>query len=76
MGPQTAGAADKSYRQTGQGSGIIPIQNVAGAQSVRLSGIIITPAGSPTIGVQVKGVQVSQAWYAKPNCYLKLTKTT
>lgn len=74
-GPQTT-AADKSYRQVAQGNGILPIQNIAGAQSVRLSGIIITPAGSPSIGVQVKGVQASQAWYAKANCYLKLTKTT
>jgi hypothetical protein len=74
-GPQT-NTALKSYRQTAQGVGTLPTQNVAGAQSVVLSGIIITPAGSPTIGVQAKGVQASQAWYAKANCYLRLTKTS
>jgi hypothetical protein len=74
MGPQTT-AANKSYRQVAQGNGTLPIQNIAGAQSVVLSGIITTPAGSPTIGIQAKGVQASQAWYAKANCYLKLTKT-
>lgn len=75
MGPQTV-SADKSYRQIAQGNGTLPIQNVAGAQSVVLTGIIITPAGSPAIGVQAKGVQSSQAWYAKPNCYLCLVKTS
>jgi hypothetical protein len=74
-GPQTATAL-KSYRQAAQGVGILPTQNVAGAQSVVLTGIIITPAGSPTIGVQAKGVQASQAWYAKPNCFLRLVKTS
>ena len=74
-GPQTTTAL-KSYRQTAQGVGTLPTQQVAGAQSVCLRGIIITPAGSPAIGVQAKGVQASQAWYAKNNCYLRLTKTS
>jgi hypothetical protein len=74
-GPQTT-TANKSYRQTAQGSGTLAIQNVAGAQSVVLSGIIITPSsGSPVIGVQAKGVQASQAWYAKPNAFLRVMKT-
>lgn len=73
-GPQTT-TANKSYRQTAQGNGALPIQNIAGAQSVVLSGIITTPAGSPAIGVQAKGVQASTAWYAKANCFLRLIKT-
>jgi hypothetical protein len=75
LGPQTT-TAETSYRQTAQGNGTIPIQRVAGAQSVTLSGIIVTPSGSPTVGVQAKGVQASVAWYAKANCYLVLTKTS
>ena len=74
-GPQTV-AADKSYRQVAQGAGVLPTQMVAGAQSVTLEGIIITPAGSPAIGVQVKGVQASQAWYSKANAYIQLIKTS
>jgi hypothetical protein len=75
-GPQTVGAADKSYRQAAQGAGTLPTQMVAGAQSVTLEGIIITPAGVNTVGVQVKGVQASQAWYSKANAYLQLIKTS
>lgn len=75
-GPQTT-TATKSYRQTAQGVGTLPIQNVAGAQTVVLHGLITAPgSGTPGIGVQVKGVQASQAWYAKANCFLKLTKTS
>jgi hypothetical protein len=76
IGPQTT-TAEKSFRQTAQGTPTLPIQNVAGAQSVMLVGIITAPgSGSPAIGVQIKGVQASQAWYAKANCFLKLTKTS
>jgi hypothetical protein len=75
-GPQTT-TADKSYRQTAQGSGTLPIQNIAGAQSVVLSGIITTPgSGSPVVGVQIKGVQASQNWFTKPNAFISLTKTS
>jgi hypothetical protein len=76
VGPQTTVTVN-SYRQTAQGNGTLPTQRVAGAQSVILSGIIITPGtGSPTIGVQAKGVQASQAWYAKANAHLMLIKTS
>jgi hypothetical protein len=74
VGPQTT-TAMASYRQTAQGSGTLPTQRVAGAQCVRLEGFIQAPgSGSPTIGVQAKGVQASQAWYAKANCFLSLTR--
>jgi hypothetical protein len=74
MGPQTTTAL-KSYRQTAQGVGTLPTQNVAGAQSVQLEGYIVAPgSGSPAIGVRVKGVQASQGWYAKANAILMLSK--
>lgn len=74
IGPQTT-TAEASYRQTAQGVGTLPIQRVAGAQSVILSGFIQAPAtGSPSIGVQAKGVQASQAWYAKPYGHLMLMR--
>jgi hypothetical protein len=73
-GPQTTTAL-KSYRQTAQGNGTLPTQQVAGAQSVHIEGYIVAPAsGSPAIGVQVKGVQASQAWYAKPYAVLMLSR--
>ena len=76
IGPQTAGGPDSSYYQTTQGVGTIPTQRTAGAQCVEIAGIIICPAGSNTVGVQAKGVQASQRWFAKPNSYLVLTKTS
>jgi collagen type I alpha len=73
-GPQTT-TSSKAYRQAAQGNGTLPIQNVAGVQSVELAGFIQAPStGSPTIGVQVKGVQASQGWWSKPNCLLRLTR--
>ena len=74
-GPQTVNA-DKSYSQNAQGVVALPIQNVAGAQMVSLSGVIVTPAGSPSVGVQARGVQASQHWYANANSYLRLMKTS
>lgn len=74
-GPQTT-TGDRSYMQTAQGNGTNPVQCVAGIQAVVLSGIITTPAGSPTLGVQMKGVQASQVWWAKANSYIVLTKTS
>jgi hypothetical protein len=74
-GPQTT-TADASYRQTASGVGTLPIQRVGGAQTVVLTGIIITPAGAPQVSVQAKGVQASIAWFAKANSYLRLVKTT
>ena len=72
-----ATTADKSSAQTSQGvTNTTPFQMVAGYQMVELAGVITTPSGSPAIGVQVKGVQASQAWYIKPNSYLRLTKTS
>jgi hypothetical protein len=75
LGPQTT-TASKQYRQTAQGVGVLPIQQIAGAQTVVLSGIIITPAGSNTVGVQGNGVQASQNWFAKAICFLRLMKTS
>jgi len=76
QGPQIAAGPDSSYYQTAQGNGVLPTQRTAGAQCVEIAGIIIAPAGSPTIGVQAKGVQASQRWFAKANSYLKITKTS
>jgi hypothetical protein len=76
VGPQTT-AADKSYRQSAQGNGTLPIQNVAGLQTVRVFGVITVPgSGSPVINIQGKGVQASQSWTLKAGAYLKITKTS
>jgi hypothetical protein len=73
-GPQTT-TADASYRQTAQGVVALPIQRVAGAQSVELSGILIAPgSGSPALNIQGHGVQASQAWFAKANCFLRVIR--
>jgi hypothetical protein len=76
LGYQTVNAA-KLIRQNAQGVvAATPIQMTAGAQSVILTGLIITPgSGSPVIGVQIKGVQASQAWYTKANAFIKVMKT-
>jgi hypothetical protein len=75
VGAQTT-TGDASYAQTAQGSGTLPIQRVAGSQTVELKGIITVPgSGSPVIGVQIKGVQASQAWGVDQG-YLKITKTS
>jgi hypothetical protein len=72
-----AATDDKSVIQTAQGVvAAAPMQMTVGPQSITLSGIIITPSGSNTVGVQAKGVQASQAWFVKANAFLKLTKTS
>ena len=69
--------ADRSVNQTAQGVvAAVPMQMTVGPQCVTLSGIIITPAGSNTVGCQAKGVQASQAAFIKANSFLKLTKTS
>ena len=77
FGFQTA-AAMLCSRQSSQGiTTTTPFNRVAGTQGVSLTGIIITPgSGSPVIGVQIKGVQASQAWYVKPNSFITIVKTS
>ena len=68
----------KCSRQSSQGlTNTTPFNMVAGTQGVSLTGIIITPgSGSPVIGVQIKGVQASQAWYVKANSFITIVKTS
>lgn len=76
VGPQST-TADKSYRITAQGAQSTAIGNIAGDNMIRISGIVITPgSGSPTIGIQAKGVQASQAHYIRANSLLRVEKTS
>jgi hypothetical protein len=72
----TGGKTVDNGRLTAQGTQGVQTCQVAGDGYVLIKGIMVTPgSGSPTIGIQAKGVQVGSSNVAiRANSYLRVTR--
>jgi hypothetical protein len=76
LGNQTT-SAYKAHRLTTQGVQGAVIGNISGDNQIMIEGILVTPgSGSPTIGLQAKGIQASQVVYIRANSFLRVEKTS